>query len=490
MLTVDALVKAAQQKRLEPKKNCDGHWAFCPVCDPRKAGAMGLSLKVDDNGQGTVWCFNGCDPDQILFELGIGPARASTSAPPSSSTNSGTSHPPSSAAATGAKPLDFKTLSDETLGIIRARDVQERPIDWLWVYRLAVGEMALLAGDGGLGKSSLLLAIAALITRGGEWWDKSGRAPIGDVIIVSAEDSRETTLKPRLMALGADLDRIKFVTARMTIVKAGQPPMVNPMTLQDLAYWREVLRRFPTCKLLIVDPVPSYLGRGVNDAKNNELRSVIEPFIETVIRPAGVCFAANTHLNKNIDSKTPMHRITGSMAYGNLPRNVHFVVADPDKPDRMFFKQAKCNNAPRDLSAIAYSLIRADIPCANGTIETTLPVFEAETVQVDDLQAAMGSRRGKPGPAPEKTVKVAVWLLAYLRSHPGPSLMREVFDAAGAMDYVGVQKANESGYLRWSIPGTLYRAKDEISKLPSPDDGWMVEDSKVGKLVYWEAVRS
>ena len=102
---------------------------------------------------------------------------------------------------------DYATLSDEQMGIIPAESVQERPIDWLWPYRLAVGEMALLAGDGGLGKSSVLLAIAAIITRGAEWPDGAGSAPVGDVVIVSAEDSRETTLKPRLMALGADLDR-------------------------------------------------------------------------------------------------------------------------------------------------------------------------------------------------------------------------------------------------------------------------------------------
>ena len=395
-----------------------------------------------------------------------------------------------SQSAKAAAQDDYRSLSDDDMGIITASSVQERPIDWLWEYRLAAGEMALLAGDGGLGKSSLLLAITALITTGGKWPDGSGIAPVGDVIIISAEDSRETTLKPRLIALGANLDRVKFVTAKLTIQKPGEPPMVHPMTLQDCYYWRDVLRRVPSCKLLIVDPIPSYLGRGVNDAKNSELRAVIEPFIETVIRPVGAGFIGNTHLNKNIDSKTPMHRITGSMAYGNLPRNVHFVVADPDKPDRMFFKQAKCNNAPRNLPAIAYSLVRADIPSAGGQIETSYPVFEAETVQVDDLQAAMSSKRGKPGPAPEKTTKVAVWLLGYLRSHPGPSLMRDVFDAAGAMGFVGVQKPNDSGYLRWSVPGTLYRAKDEIAKLVSPDDGWMVDDSKVGKLVYWEAVRS
>ena len=63
---------------------------------------------------------------------------------------------------------DLATLSNADLGIISADTVEMQPTEWLWPYRLAAGEMALLAGDGGLGKSSILLAIAATITRGAE----------------------------------------------------------------------------------------------------------------------------------------------------------------------------------------------------------------------------------------------------------------------------------------------------------------------------------
>jgi energy-coupling factor transporter ATP-binding protein EcfA2 len=383
----------------------------------------------------------------------------------------------------------YGSATDEELGIVSAESITEAPISWLWPYRFAEGEMALLAGDGGLGKSSLLLAIAALITRGQEWPDKSGYAPLGSVAIVSAEDSRETTLKPRLMALGADLSRVRFVTAKITIRKPGEPAMVSPMTLSDRPYWKEVLRRIPGCKMLIIDPIPSYLGRGVNDSKNSELRAVLEPFLELVARPAGICFVANSHLNKSLDSKTPMHRITGSMAYGNLPRNVHFVVADPDNQSRAFFKQAKCNNAPKNLPAIAYELVKTVITSPAGDIETSYPVFETETVQVD-LAETMGAVKTKRGPAPEKTMAVALWLLDYLRAQAGPTSLRDVFNAAGAMGFVGKQKAAANGYLRWSVPGTLYRAKEDmVPKLEAPNDGWIIDDIK-SDGIYWQAVRA
>jgi energy-coupling factor transporter ATP-binding protein EcfA2 len=386
---------------------------------------------------------------------------------------------------------DWTAYDDASIGIISADSVVMEAVKWLWRYRLAAGEFALLAGDGGLGKSSLLLAIAAHITLGAEWWDKSGLAPVGDVIIVSAEDSRESTLKPRLVALGADLSKIAFVTAKLTIPgKDGAPPTVNPMSLQALGYWREILRRRPECKLLIIDPIPSYLGRGVNDAKNAELRAVLEPFLDLVTRPSNVCLIANTHLNKSPDARTPLHRVTGSTGYGALPRNVHFVVRDPEDSDRRLFKQAKCNNAPDGLDAIAYRMITAVIPGPNGEIETAFPLFEAEPVKVD-LADAMSAVKGKRGPAPEKTTKVAEWLLEYLAETMNGEWtpLRQVFDAAGALGFVGVQKPDKSGRLKWSIPTALYDGRKIIPTLPDPNDGWIIEDRKNGRSVDWRAVQ-
>jgi hypothetical protein len=93
---------------------------------------------------------------------------------------------------------------------------------------------------------------------------------------------------------------------------------------------------------------------------------VLEPFLAEVIAPADVCMIGNTHLNKSVDAKTPMHRIVGSIAYGNLPRNVHFVVRDPDDPERRIFKQAKCNNAPDGLKALAFRIEKREVTSEGG----------------------------------------------------------------------------------------------------------------------------
>jgi hypothetical protein len=391
----------------------------------------------------------------------------------------------------GSAPVvPYKDLSDKELGIIRAVDVVAANVDWLWPYRIAAGEMTVLAGEGGLGKSSVLLAIIAIVTRGLEWPDKSGWAPVGPAIIVSAEDSRETTLKPRLMALGADLDKIDFCIAKVKMRrKEGEEATINVQkSLQDLEYWKElVARRHP--KVMMIDPIPPYLGKGVNDSRNLELRAVLEPFIEEVIRPNGIALLANTHLNKSVDSATPLHRISGNAAYGNLPRNAHFVVRDHADRKRRIFTQAKCNNADDELPSLAFAMRKTMVPGPDGLeIETACPVFEAETIPFN-LQEAMGKKSHR-GPVPQRTSEISLWLLDYLRHEDQPVRVRTVFEAAGAKGYVGELKENSEGHQRWTGVSTLYTAKDRVPQLPKPNDGWCIEAcvDPDGRTV-WQAVR-
>jgi hypothetical protein len=69
--------------------------------------------------------------------------------------------------------IDYATLTDDELGLTLASDVKPTRVHWLWEYLLARGEMALIAGEGGLGKSMFLLACSKAISTGGPWPDGS-----------------------------------------------------------------------------------------------------------------------------------------------------------------------------------------------------------------------------------------------------------------------------------------------------------------------------
>jgi hypothetical protein len=299
-------------------------------------------------------------------------------------------------AAGTAGPPSLASLSDEELGLTKATDILARPVRWLWRYRLACGAMALVAGDGGAGKSMVLLWIAARVSRGDPWGDGSGDAPMGDVIILSAEDRPEDTIKPRLQAMDAQMSRISIMRAQIVTRPKGKEARISPMTFQDRGYWREVFGRRPDCNLFIVDPLASYLGRGVSDARNDEVRGVLEPFVTEIIEPRGVCMLCYAHLNKSLEVRSPIHNVFGSIAFAALPRNVHLVVRDPEAEARRIFAPAKCNNAPDDLPALAFKVERRDVVAdAAEVIEAAVPVFEAEPVKVR-LADLMAPRRGAP----------------------------------------------------------------------------------------------
>lgn len=91
-------------------------------------------------------------------------------------------------------------------------EIAPEPVNWLWPDRLATGKVALLFGEPGIGKSQVSLDIAARITTGAKW-PEGGQAPLGNVIILSSEDGLADTVRPRLDAAGADVDRIHVVEA-------------------------------------------------------------------------------------------------------------------------------------------------------------------------------------------------------------------------------------------------------------------------------------
>ncbi len=97
------------------------------------------------------------------------------------------------------------------LGAACLDSVEAMPVRWLWPRRVPLGMPSIIFGPPGLGKSQLSLDVCARVTRGASWPD-GGTAPLGNALILSAEDDAATVLRPRLETAGADLKRI-FVVA-------------------------------------------------------------------------------------------------------------------------------------------------------------------------------------------------------------------------------------------------------------------------------------
>ena len=83
-----------------------------------------------------------------------------------------------------------------------------KTVEWLWQDIIPLGKLSMIVGDVGLGKSFLGLALMTHVSRGAPWPVDHAPCKRGDAILISAEDSANDTILPRLMALNADLSHV------------------------------------------------------------------------------------------------------------------------------------------------------------------------------------------------------------------------------------------------------------------------------------------
>jgi len=139
------------------------------------------------------------------------------------------------------------------LKLIKMSDIQPEPVEWLWEPYIPCGAISLIQGDGGMGKTTAALAIAAAVSRGDALPNGISSAPAA-VIVQNAEDSYTRTIKPRLENYGADCGIIEVIDEDE-----------QELSLSDTRIEDAIIRT--GAKLLIIDPVQAYFGgRNMNSA--------------------------------------------------------------------------------------------------------------------------------------------------------------------------------------------------------------------------------
>jgi putative DNA primase/helicase len=236
-----------------------------------------------------------------------------------------------------------------------AADITPEAIHWLWNGWLAAGKFHILGGAPGTGKTTLAIAFAATLSSAGRWPDGS-KAEAGNVLIWSGEDDPANTLVPRLIASGANLERVKFVTG--TEGSGGNFPF-DPA--KDMTELRDVAQSWGNVRLLIVDPVVSAVAG--DSHKNADTRRSLQPLVD--LGAALNCAVIGiTHFSKGTAGRDPTERITGSIAFAALARVVMIAAKKEQvaegKPSRMLAR-SKSNIGP-DEGGFAYDLPQIELP--------------------------------------------------------------------------------------------------------------------------------
>jgi len=201
---------------------------------------------------------------------------------------------------------------------IRASEIEPRPVSWLWPGRIPLGLLSYLAGEPGLGKSLLAVRLAAMLSRG----ELIGAE--ANSLILSAEDSREHVLLPRLRAAGADLNRVYFPPL-------GEDGFEQLIRLpDDLERLGELVSKV-AAKLVVVDPLVAHLPERVNSWQDQSVRTALAP-LHRLAEETGAGFLLIGHLNKGEGNK-PLERIGGSIGIPAAAGSVLLLARDPDDPE-------------------------------------------------------------------------------------------------------------------------------------------------------------
>lgn len=136
-------------------------------------------------------------------------------------------------------------------------EVESQQIKWLWYPFIPYGKLSIVQGDPGDGKSTLILNIAAKLSRG-ECIDENMNItePV-NVIYQTAEDGLADTVKPRLEAANADCSRISIIDE----VLGGMVPKASKLEMAK-QFLREQAER--TQKILSTEIIELAAQEGIS----------------------------------------------------------------------------------------------------------------------------------------------------------------------------------------------------------------------------------
>lgn len=222
---------------------------------------------------------------------------------------------------------------DETnLKIINMSDVESKEISWLWYPFIPYGKLTIIQGDPGEGKTTLVLNIAAVLSKGHGLDEHMKPEQPLHIIYQTAEDGLADTVKPRLEKAQADCNNI-FVIDETDVSLSMLDERIEQAILKEKA------------KLMILDPIQAYLGAKMDMNRANEARDMTK-HLGQVAERTGCAIVLIGHMNKNAGGKVT-YRGMGSIDFFAVARSVLLVGRVKGQENRRAMIQIKNNLAER-----------------------------------------------------------------------------------------------------------------------------------------------
>ena len=266
------------------------------------------------------------------------------------------------------------------LHIINMTDIEATEVKWLWYPYIPYGKITIIQGDPGEGKTTLILNLAAMLSKGEKLPESKRVSEPINIIYQTAEDGLADTVKPRLEAAKADSKRIMVIDE--TNIE---------LSMTDIRLETAISQT--NAKMVILDPLQAYIGASVDMHRANEIRPVMKHLAD-VAQKYQCAIVLIGHMNKSINMKSSYRGLV-SIDIPASARSVLLVGRIKDNPTIRVMAQIKSSLA-HEGDPIAFELNKEtgfkfigkyDISVddlINGT-STVSKVKQAETLIMDIL---------------------------------------------------------------------------------------------------------
>ena len=305
-------------------------------------------------------------------------------------------------------------------------DVEATAVRWLWYPFIPYGKLTIIQGDPGDGKTTMVLNLAAKLSKG-EALDENMKVtePV-NVIYQTAEDGLADTVKPRLELAGADCERIIVIDESD-----------KSLSMVDERLEQAIVRT--GARLLILDPIQAYLGGGMDMNRANEARDMTKK-LGALAEKTKCAIILIGHMNKASGNKAA-YRGMGSIDFFAVARSVLLVGRVEGESNTRAVVQIKNN-----LAAFGH-------PKAFALSEDGFKWLGDYEITVDEVLGGITPKANK--------MEQAKQMLRELAETQSAVLSNEIFD-----------RANELGISK----RTLENAKKELG----------VQTRKINNAWYWE----